>query len=113
MSLADSSLTLLDHIRRQEAEIKRCLALEHQAAEARLAEARRRAHDLIVAAEAEGRFQGQAEYRAAQVEAEREAAEIISRARARAEALQTIGRARLEAAVAHSLQVILGGEHAA
>jgi hypothetical protein len=27
--------------------------------------------------------------------------------------LQTIGRARLEAAVAHSLQVILGGEHAA
>jgi vacuolar-type H+-ATPase subunit H len=113
MSLSTSSPSLLDHIRYKEAEVKRRLAAEREDAEARLAEARRRANELVIAAEAEGRRQGEAEYQAGLAEAEREAAEIVSQARAEADALRVAGQARLEAAVARAVQLIVGGQDAA
>jgi len=70
----------LDLIRRKEAEVKRHLAIESEAAEQIIADAERRARALVAAAEEEGRQEGEARRRAARAEAERRSAEIVAQA---------------------------------
>lgn len=106
---APTPLPPLEIIRHREAEVKRRLAAEREAAQAALAEAERQAHELVAAAEAEGRCQGEAQRHAARAEAEREAAAIVAQAYARAERLQRSGEERLEAAVERAVKLIVDG----
>ena len=100
-------LPLLEVIRRKEAEVKRRLAAEREAAQAAQAEAERKARELVVAAEAEGRCQGEAQRQAARSEAEHEAAAIVVQASARAKLLQRGGEEHLEAAIARAVKLIV------
>jgi len=111
VSAVEEAGWLLEAIRRKEAEVKRRLAAEHQAAEAALAEAEQRARELIAAGEAEGWRQGEAERQAAQAEAEREAEAIIAQARAEAEALERAAAAWLAVATARALEIVIGGPY--
>jgi vacuolar-type H+-ATPase subunit H len=99
----------LEAIRRKEAEVKRRLAAEHESAQTAIAEAERQARELVAAAEAEGRRQGEVQRQAARAEAEREATAIVARARAEAETLQRAGEARLEAAIARAVKFMVDG----
>jgi vacuolar-type H+-ATPase subunit H len=104
---APTSLPLLELIRRTEAEAKRRLASEREAAQAIIAEAERQARELVAAAEIEGQREGEAQRQVARVEIEREAAAIVAGARAEAETLQRTGEARLEAAIARAVKFIV------
>ena len=111
MNRTGTSLSLLDAIRRKEAEAKRHLAAEREAAEARLAAVKQQAHELITLARTEGHRAGEAQRQAARAQAEREAAEIIARARKDAETLRTAGETLLEAAVTRAVKLVIGGAH--
>jgi len=74
-----------------------------------LAEAERRAREMLVAAEAEGRRAGEAQRQAAQAAAEGEAQSIVSRAQAEAERLQRGGQPPIAAAVARAVELVIGG----
>lgn len=104
---------LLEVIRRKEAEIKRRLAAQHEAGEAALAEAERRADEMVIAAEAEGRRTGEAQRQAAHAAAEDEAQLIVARAHADAERLQQVGEQPIAAAVARAVELVIGGAHEA
>ena len=109
MTNAASCATLLEAIRRKEAEVKRRLASQRDAAETLVAEAERRARERLSAAEIEGQRVGDAQRQAAQVEAEREAQVILARAWAEAETLQSAGEQRMAAAVARAVEIVIGG----
>jgi len=113
MTNAESSARLLEAIRRKEAEVKRRLAAEREAAEAVIAAAERQARERLIAAEIEGRCAGEAQRQAAQTEAEREADAILARARAEAETLQRAGEPRLATAVARAVEIVIGSAHEA
>ena len=100
-------LPLLEVIRRKEAEVKRGLAAEREAAQAAAAEAEERARKLVAAAETEGRREGEAQRQAAHSDVEREAADIVAQARAQAEILQQAGAEQLEAAIARAVKFIV------
>lgn len=109
----ESSGSLLEVIRRKEGEVKRQLAAEREAVELVLAEAERRARDLLIAAEMEGRRAGEAQRQAAQAETECEAQSIVARAQAEAEHLQRVGEQSIAAAIARAVEIVIGGEHEA
>jgi vacuolar-type H+-ATPase subunit H len=111
MTSIESSGSPLEVIRRKEAEIKRRLAVQREAGEAVLAEAERRAREMLIAAEAEGRSAGEAQRQAAQVAAEGEAQAIVARARAEAHRLQRVGQQPIAAAVARAVEMVIGGAH--
>lgn len=100
--------SLLEMLRRREAEIKRRLASEREAAQAALAEAEKHADELIATAEAQGWREGEINRQAARAEAEREAEAIIAQARAHAERLQRLGTERMAEAVARALEMVVG-----
>ena len=105
--LAPTPLPLLELIRRKEAEVKRRLASEREAAQESIAEAERKARELAAVAEVEGQREGEAQRLAARVEVEREAATIVSQAHAKAETLQRTGEVWLEAAIARAVKFIV------
>jgi vacuolar-type H+-ATPase subunit H len=105
---ADQTSSLLDVIRRKEAEVTRCLAAASRAAEADIAAARQRAQELITQAEVEGEREGQRQRQMALDQAEREAETIIASARAEAETLRCINQAQMEEAVRRALEIIIG-----
>jgi vacuolar-type H+-ATPase subunit H len=109
--VVDDSSPLLEIIRRKEAEVKRRLAAEREAVEAALAEAERRARDLLTAAEVEGRRIGEAQRQATLAETERNAQAIVAQARAEAEMLQRAGEQHMAAAVARAFEIVIGGPH--
>ena len=111
MTGVENFATPLEVIRRKEAEVKRRLAAEREADEAVLAEAKRRAGELLTAAELEGQRAGEAQRQAAQAEAEREAETILARARAEAEALQRTGEPQMAAAIAWAVEIVVGSAH--
>jgi len=77
-----------------------------------LADAERRAREMLIAAAAEGRRVGEAQRQAAQAAAEGEARSIIARAQAEAERLQRVGQQPIAAAVARAVEMVIGGAHA-
>jgi vacuolar-type H+-ATPase subunit H len=101
-------LPLLEIIRRKEAEVKRRLAAEREAAQVALAEAERQAREMLTAAVTEGQRAGEIQRQAAHAEAECEAAAIIAQARAEAALLSQRGGEQLAAALARTLQFIVG-----
>ncbi len=105
--------SLLEVIRRKEAEIKRRLAAQREAGEAVVADAERRAHELLFAAEVEGRLAGESQRQAARVVAEDEARAIIARAQTEAERLRRVGQHPIDAAVARTIELVSGGAHEA
>jgi vacuolar-type H+-ATPase subunit H len=105
---ADASPPLLETIRRKEAEVKRRLAVEDEAAQARLVEAEHRACALIAAAEAEGQREGGLQRQRALAEAEHEASALLAQARAEAERLQRVGAEQMEAAVQQAVALMIG-----
>ena len=111
MAGMEHSTPLLEVIRHKEAEVKRQLAAEHEAAGAALAQAERCARDLLSAAEIEGRRAGEAQRQTALDAAEREAQAILARARAEAEALQRTGAQRIAAAAARAVEIVIGGAY--
>jgi vacuolar-type H+-ATPase subunit H len=113
MTSLEGSGSPLEAIRRQEAEIKRRLAAQREAGEVVLAEAERRARDLLIAAALEGQRAGEAQRQAAQAAAEREAQSIAARAQAEAERLQRVGQQPLAAATARAVALVIGGAHEA
>ncbi len=98
----------LDAIRRKEAEVKRRLAAEREAAQAALAEAEKHAGELMAAAEAQGRQDSGIQRQAARAEAEREAEALVAQARAYAERFQRLGTERMAQAVARALEIVIG-----
>jgi hypothetical protein len=58
MTSIENVVPLLEVIRRHEAELKRRLAVERETVEVVLVEAERQAHEVLIAAEAEGRHPG-------------------------------------------------------
>ena len=108
MTNAESFGSLLEVIRRTEAEVKRRLASERAAAEATLAEAERRARELLPAAETEGRREGEAQRQAALAEVERAVVSIVAQARVETEALQRRGEDHIEMAVARAIEIVIG-----
>ncbi len=104
---------LLEAVRQAETEASRRLAAEREAIATRLAEAGREAEARVAAAEQEGRLEGERRRQAALVEAEREAAEIVSRAQQQAAALRLAGSTAQPAAADRALAFILEGDHAA
>jgi vacuolar-type H+-ATPase subunit H len=113
MSGSEITDSVLEVIRRKEAEIKRRLAVQREAGEMLLAETEERAHELLIAAEAEGRSAGEAQRQAAQAAAEAEAQAIVARAQAEAQRLQQVGQPSLVAAVARAVELVIGGAHEA
>lgn len=111
--VVEDSSPLLEVIRRKEAEAKRQLAAEREAVEAALAEAERRARDLLAAAEVEGQRAGEAGRQAVLAEAERNAQAIVAQAQAEAEMLQRAGERQMVAAVARAFEIVIGGPHEA
>jgi vacuolar-type H+-ATPase subunit H len=103
MSDIESSGSVLEVIRRKEAEIKRRLAMQREAGEELLADAERRATEMLIAAEAEGRSAGEAQRHAAQAAAEGEAQAIVARAQAELQHLQRVGQQPIAAAVARAV----------
>ncbi len=99
----------LEAIRRQEAEIKRRLAAQREAGEVILAEAERRAREMLLAAEVGGRRAGEIQRQAAQAAVEDEAQSIVTQAQAEAERLLQIGRPSIAAAVARAVELVIGG----
>lgn len=89
----------LEAIRRKEGEVKRRLVLEAEAARAELEAAERRAQDIIAAAEAEGRDEGEQQRRTAVAQADEGAEAIIAQARAQAELLQRVSAQRMDTAI--------------
>ncbi len=100
----------LDLIRRKEAEVKRHLVAESQAAEQIVADAERRARALVAAAEAEGRQEGEAQRQAARAEAERRSVEIVAQARSAAASLQIKAEKVVDALAARAVKFILEGQ---
>ncbi len=113
MSGNEISGSVLEVIRRKEAEIKRRLAVQREAGEGLLAAAERRASDMLIAAEAEGRSTGEAQRQAARVAAEDEAQSIVARAQTDVERLQRVGQQSIAAAVARAVDLVIGGAHEA
>ena len=111
MTSIEDSGSPLEVIRRKEAEIKRRLAAQREAGKAVLAEAERRAGEMLIVAEAEGRRAGEAQRQAVQAAAEGEAQSIVARAQAEAERLQFVGQQPIAAAVAWAVQMVVGGAH--
>ncbi len=109
MTGVEDSGPVLEVIRRKEAEVKRRLAAEREAAEAVLASAEQCARELLTAAESEGRRIGETQRQAARAEGEREAQLIIARAQAEAELLQRAGQQLMAAAVARAMEIVIGG----
>jgi len=108
---APASLPLLELIRRKEAEVKRRLASEREAAQEVIATAERQASELVSAAEAEGWREGEARRQATRAESEREAAVIIAQAQVEAEFLQRRAERLLPAAVARAVKIVIGGAY--
>jgi vacuolar-type H+-ATPase subunit H len=97
---ADAKITpLLEAIRRKEAEVKRLLTAENEAARAALAAAESQARGVIAAAAADGERAGNDQRQAAQEQADAEAQAIVAQARAEAEELQRVGAQRMETAI--------------
>jgi vacuolar-type H+-ATPase subunit H len=111
MTSSEDSVSPLEVIRRKEAEIKRRLAAQREAGKAVLAEAERRAGEMLIAAEAEGRCAGEVQRQAAQAAAENEAQSIVARSQAEAERLQCVGQRPIAAAVARAIEMVVGGAH--
>jgi vacuolar-type H+-ATPase subunit H len=103
----DTATPLLEIIRRKEAEVKRRLAGEREAAEAALAQAKQQAREIIAAAEAAGQRTGQDQYRAIMAEADRESESLVAQARAEAQCLLQVGQEQMETAIARAIQVIV------
>jgi vacuolar-type H+-ATPase subunit H len=101
------STPLLEAIRRAEAEAKRRLTLEGEAARIALAEAERRAQEVIAAAEIEGREEGARLREQAQARVEAEAQAIMDQARAEAKLLQRAGALAMEAAIAQAVATVI------
>jgi vacuolar-type H+-ATPase subunit H len=113
MTRVENVVSLLEVIRRHEAELKRRLAVEHETVEVVVAEAKRQAREVLIAAEAEGRRAGEEQRRAAQSQAESEAQSIVARAHTEAEALQQLGQPPLTAVTARAVEIVIGGGHEA
>ncbi len=113
MTGVEDSGQILEVIRRKEAEVKRRLAAEREAAEDVLAKAGQQARALLIAAEIEGRRTGEAQRQAAQAEAECEAQSIGAQARAEAELLLRVRQQHMDATVAHAFEIVIGGQHEA
>ncbi len=113
MTSLEGSGSLLEVIRRREAELKRRLAAQREAGEAVLADAERCARERLIAAEAEGRLAGESQRQAAQLVAENEARSIIARAQTEAERLRRVGQHPIDAAVARAVALVSGGAHEA
>jgi vacuolar-type H+-ATPase subunit H len=113
MTRVENVVSLLEVIRRHEAELKRRLAVERETVEVVLAEAERQAQEVLIAAEEEGRCVGEGQRRAAQAQAESEAQSIVARAHTEAEALQRLGQRPLTAASARAVEIVIGGGHEA
>ncbi len=111
MTSIEDSGSLLEVIRRREADIKRRLAAQREAGAAVLADAERRAREMLTAAEAEGQRVGEAQRQAAQAAAEGEARSIIAQAQSEAERLQRVGQQPIAAAVARAVEMVIGGAH--
>ena len=109
MSDVDIGGALLEAVRRTEAEVKRRLAAEREAADAVLAEAQQRANELLCAAKVEGRRVGEVQRQAAHAEYEREANEILARAHGQADRLQRAGEQQMAVAVARAVEIVIGG----
>jgi vacuolar-type H+-ATPase subunit H len=104
---AEIATPLLELIRRKEAEVKRRLAAEREAAQAALVEAEQRGRETVAAAEVEGQRDGEAQYQVAVAAAECEAQATLARAQAEVEALQRTSPVQIEAAVARAVKIIL------
>ncbi len=102
---ADST-PLLEAIRLKEREVKRRLAVEAEAAQAALGTAERQAREIVAAAEADGRREGEQQSQMAQAEADAEAQALVARADAEAERLQQAGAQRMEAAVQRAVALV-------
>jgi len=105
----ESSSSPLEAIRRKEAEVKRRLAAERETAEALQVEAERRARELLMAAESEGRQSGEAQRQAALAAVRRDVEEIIARARDQAENLQRAAEGQMHSAIQHAIEIVVGG----
>ena len=99
---------LLEVIRRQEGEVKRRLAVAAEVARAELDSAECRAREVIAAAEADGRSEGEHQRQMALAEADDEAAAIVAQARVEAELLQRVGAQRMEAAIRQVVALVSG-----
>ena len=113
MAAVDNPATLLETIRRREAEVQRRVALERESAQAVLDEAEQQAAQLLAAAEAEGRRIGEEQCRVALADADSEAGAILARSHAEAEALQRAGSQRLPIAVDRVVEMVIGGAYEA
>jgi vacuolar-type H+-ATPase subunit H len=103
----DASPPLLEIIRRKEAEVKRRLVVEGEAAQARLEEAERHACALIAAAEVTGREEASRQRQQVLAEAEREAQTIIAQAQAEAELLQRVGAEQMRSAICQAAALVI------
>lgn len=111
MTSIENAGALLEAIRRAEAEVKRRLAAEREAADAVLAEAQQRAHELLRAAKVEGHCAGEEQRRTAQAEFERDAKEILAQAHGEADRLRHAAEQHMTAAVARAVEIVIGGVH--
>jgi vacuolar-type H+-ATPase subunit H len=113
MTSIEGSGSPLEVIRRKEAEVKRRLAAQHEIGETTLAEAERRAREMLIAAETEGRRAGEAQRQAAHAAAESEAQSIVARAQAEAERFQRVGQQPIAAVVGRAIELVIGSAHEA
>ncbi len=104
---------LLDIIRRAEAEVKRRLAAEREAAGDLLTETEWRATDLSTTAHVEGQRAGEAQRQSAQAETDRLAKAVLVQARTQADSLQRCAERQMAAAVARAVEVVIGVDHEA
>ena len=111
METVSAPTSILERIQRKEAEFRRRLALAQGAAQERIAQAEREAHALRTEEEARGRQEAEEGRRRVLAAAEKEAAAIVSQARAQAQALRSAGEKSMDAAVCRAVHFVLWGSH--
>lgn len=104
-----SPILSLEVIRREESRALSRLAAQRRDTEATLAEAQKRAQEMLREAEVQGWREGEAQRDALLAEIEHEVQAIIDRANADAERLNQPGRLQMETAVARVMAIVIGG----
>jgi vacuolar-type H+-ATPase subunit H len=104
---SSNKLSPLDQIRHVEAEVTRQVAVAHEAAGIRVADAKMQAEELIREARNAGYREGKTQLEEILSRAEEEAKAIIAQSQNQAGELRRKGRQRMEAAVRHALKIII------
>jgi vacuolar-type H+-ATPase subunit H len=106
----ETELSPLDQIRQTESDVTRQIAAAREAAEYAITEAKSQVKELLDEARVSGHHRGQIRYKEVISQAEEEAHALVTQAHSYAEALHKKGKQRMNSAVYHAVNLVIGME---